>query len=307
MKDLHTLPKVEDSMSYIYLEHGRLEQDYLSLSFIDKDGCKIQIPASATCLIILGPGTTVTHQAVKTCAENGCLIIWGGEESIRYYASGFGETRKNHKLMRQAKLASHPRSRLAVSYNMYLKRFDTPPEPGLTIKQLRGLEGVRVRDAYYRASKSTGIPWKGRQYNPKRWNDSDPVNMALSVANSCLYGVCHSAIVSAGYSPGIGFIHKGTHLSFVFDVADLYKTEITIPLAFEVVKDSVINLERRTRTRCRDYFYKTRLLSRIIPDIDEVLKIDKDMENDIDIDGDEWVVGDLYDEDVGKVRGGQSW
>ncbi|MGQ9706888.1 MAG: type I-E CRISPR-associated endonuclease Cas1e [bacterium] len=307
MKDFHTLPKIEDSISYVYLEHGRLEQDSLSVSFYDDKGGKIQIPVSSTCLIMLGPGSTITHSAIKTCAENGCLIGWCGEEVIRYYATGFGETRNNYYLSLQAKLFSNPKAHLQVVYKMYQKRFNTQLPENLTLKQIRGLEGVRVRDAYYNASKKTGIVWNKRKYNPKIWNDSDPVNMALSVANSCLYGVCHAAITSAGFSPGLGFIHKGTYLSFVYDIADLYKTEITIPLSFEVVKEGPIDLSRRVRLACRDYFYKTRLLSRIIPDIKDVLSIDKELEEEINRDDPEWMVCDLWDPDDEKVKGGQSW
>jgi CRISPR-associated protein Cas1 len=308
MKDLHTLPRVEDSFSYIYLEHGRLEQDALSVAFYDADGGKTQIPASALCVILLGPGTTVTHAAITACAENGCLIGWCGEECVRYYASGWGETRKSRHLTRQALLVSHPKARYLVVNKMYRKRFNTDLSPELSLEQIRGMEGVRIRDAYAQASNETGVPWHGRRYDPKNWSAGDPINKALSAANACLYAVCHAAIISAGYSPGLGFIHQGTNLSFVYDIADLYKTDTTIPLSFKVVKESSADISRRVRTACRDYFHQTRMLNRIIPDIEELLGEDEALINELERDSAEWQVANLWEPDNPEgISGGRKW
>jgi len=308
MKDFHSLPRVEDSLSYLYLEHGRLEQDGLSLAFYDADGGKTAIPVAALCIILLGPGTTVTHAAVKVSAENGCLLNWTGESGVRYYASGYGETRKAKRLIRQAFLVSHPKTHLAVVYRMYEKRLGISVEPGTTLNQLRGKEGVRVRTMYDRLSKETGVPWHGRKYDSKNWGAADPVNRALSAANACLYGVCHAAIVTAGYSPGLGFIHKGRYLSFVYDIADLYKADISIPIAFRVVADEECDIASRVRFVCRDYFRESKLLNRILPDIEELFGEGPDFTVGTDPDGDGWTVGDLWDpEDNEDIKGGRAW
>lgn len=112
---------------------------------------------------------------------------------------------------------------------------------------------------------------RGRSYDRGNWGNSDPVNRALSCANSCLYGLCHAAILSTGYSPGLGFVHTGKQLSFVYDIADLYKVELTVPVAFEIAAQQPSNLERATRMRCRDIFRDHKLLQRIVPDIQKVL------------------------------------
>jgi CRISPR-associated protein Cas1 len=162
---------------------------------------------------------------------------------------------------------------MAVVRRMYEMRFDETPDPSMTIQQLRGMEGRRVRDAYAAASECSGMPWAGRSYDRGQWDFTDPVNRALSAANSCLYGVCHAAIVSVGYSPAIGFIHTGKQLSFVYDIADLYKTEITIRMAFEQATSAEPELERRVRLACRDLFRERRLLERIVPDIRKALGV----------------------------------
>jgi CRISPR-associated protein Cas1 len=138
------------------------------------------------------------------------------------------------------------------------------------------MEGIRMRQAYADAAKEFHIEWKGRSYNREKWDYSDPINRALSAANSCLYGLTHDAILSAGYSPALGFIHTGKQLSFVYDIADLYKAELTIPLAFRITSQNSPDLEREVRIACRDKFRESRLIERIIPDIARVLDVDPD-------------------------------
>ena len=100
------------------------------------------------------------------------------------------------------------------------------------------------------------------------------------MANSCLYGLCHAAILSLGYSPAIGFIHTGKQLSFVYDVADLYKTDLALPIAFAAAARNASDLERQVRLAMRDAFRTSRLLGRILPDLRAVLS-DETPEDDL--------------------------
>ncbi|MGE5595252.1 MAG: type I-E CRISPR-associated endonuclease Cas1e, partial [Hyphomicrobiales bacterium] len=228
MKDLHSLPKVRDSLTYLYLERCRIEQEGKAVAVFDQRGM-VAIPCASLNLLLLGPGTTITHAAIRALAENGCLVEWVGEGGVRLYAHSTGETRSARNLIRQATLASDPTERLTVIERMYRMRFPENVPSGLSLQQLRGREGLRVRQAYARASAETGVPWQGRFYDRRDWRRSNPINRALSTAASTLYGICHAAIVAAGYSPALGFIHTGKMLSFVYDIADLYKAELTIP------------------------------------------------------------------------------
>jgi CRISPR-associated protein Cas1 len=273
IQDYHDLPKLRDSLSYLYLEHGRVERAQNAVEFFDAAGGRTMVPASAMTVLMLGPGTSVTHEAVKTLADNGCLILWCGEEGVRFYALGMGETRKAYHLLKQAEKASNPIQRMDVVLRMYHFRFHEELDDNLTIEQIRGHEGVRVRKAYAEASKVYGIQWEGRNYDRSNWSAADPVNRALSAANACLNGLCHAAIVSGGYAPGLGFIHTGKQLSFVYDIADLYKVDITVPLAFRLAAESTHNLESRVRHACRDSFHAYKLLDNILPDIDRMLGI----------------------------------
>jgi len=302
MDDLHILPKVRDSLTYLYVEHCRIDQEAKAIALHDQRG-RIPVPCSALTLLMLGPGTTITHAAIRALADNGCLVAWTGEEGVRMYAFGSGETRSARNLLRQAWLCTNRARRLEVVVELYRMRFDDTLSPSLTLEQIRGMEGARVRQSYARASADTGVPWGGRAYRREQWGSADPVNRALSAANSCLYGVCHAAIVSAGYSPTLGFVHTGKMLSFVYDIADLYKCEITIPVAFSATAESIDGLESRVRRRCRDAFRDSRLLQRIIPDIQHALGAAKS-DAEPDFDADAAAPGWLWDYERGGVRGG---
>lgn len=295
MKNLHELPKLRDSLTYLYIEHAILDQKAKAVELIKKDGRSL-IPIADLSVLLLGPGTSITHAAVKSLADNGCTIIWSGQDATRFYASGTGETRKGYQLLRQAEFAAIPEKRLQVINRMYRYRFAEELPDNLTLPQIRGMEGVRVREAYAQASKKYGVPWSGRNYDRNNWNIGDPVNRALSAANALLNGLCHAAIVSGGYSPGLGFIHTGKQLSFVYDIADLYKVEITVPLAFTVVAESTEKVENRIRAQCREKFRETRLLQRILPDIESLLDIPGALANNAgDMDEDSALPEPLWD------------
>jgi CRISPR-associated protein Cas1 len=279
MKSLHELPKFSDRWSYLYLERGRLDQTAAGLTFRNQDG-DTPIPIDQLSLVMLGPGTTLTHAAVKMLAGNNCLAAWVGEDGVRMYAHSTGGTFGSRRLLRQAALFSDEKQRLAVVYRMYQKRFPGADLKDKTIEQVRGMEGLRVRKAYEELAARHGIAWEGRNYDQDDWFQATAANRALSAANACLYGVCHAAIVSAGYSPAIGFIHTGKMLSFVYDVADLYKTEVTVPVAFRLAAAVTRDLEREVRKECRQAFHAARLMDRIIPDLAEVLSAGDDPAQD---------------------------
>lgn len=306
LDDLHALPKVRDSWSYLYVEHCTIDREQKSIAVHDAQG-RTPVPCASLTLLMLGPGTRITHAAITTLADNGCLVAWTGEEGVRYYASGMGGTRSAARLLQQATLSCDPRNRLVVVRRMYQLRFAERIPSAWTLEQIRGREGVRVREAYARASRTYGVPWRGRSYRRGDWKAADPVNRALSAANSCLYGVCHAAIVSAGWSPALGFIHTGKMLSFVYDVADLYKTEVTVPAAFRAAaaldeEESTAGLESSVRHHCRDTFRESRLLQRVVSDLQTLLETPDD-EDDEDVDSDPALPGGLWDPS-GAVAGG---
>ena len=279
------LPKIRDSISFLYFEFGRIEQTDTGIEFINNKG-NVEIPIANLCVLMLGPGTTITHKAVQNIASSGCSLIWSGEQGVRYYANATGETHKAYKLQKQAELVANPQTRKQVALRMYQFRFKELFDSSLNYEQLQGAEGLRVQDEYKNIAQKFRVKWESRNYNREDWDDSDELNKALSTASSCLNGICHSAIVAAGYSPGLGFIHQGRQLSFVFDIADLYKTKVAVPIAFGTVAEGTINLETTVRKRCRQTFKNFKLLGRIVYDIERILNINEEVPDDFDPDSD---------------------
>lgn len=295
--DLQQLPTLRDSLSYLYIERAIIDRQANAIEYIQEDG-RVLVPVAALCVLMLGPGTSISHAAIKVLQENGCLVVWTGEDGIRFYAQGGGETRKGYHLLRQAELVCDPLKRERVVINMYRMRFKEELPPNLSLPQVRGLEGVRIREAYAAASRKYGVRWEGRRYDVGNWSSADPVNRALSAANALLNGICHAAIVSGGYSPALGFIHTGKMTSFVYDIADLYKTELTIPTAFQAAGESATSIEKRVREACREVFRQYHLLERILPDIDRMLEIEQPSQDNFgeepppalweELEGEEW-------------------
>lgn len=294
-QNLRELPKFRDGTSYLYVEYTRLEQEGRGVRAYHADGM-VTLPVASLGVLLLGPGTSITHEAVKALSDTGCSVLWVGEGGVRLYASGLGETRGAARFHKQVRLWADPSSRLRVVRQMYTMRFPEGLPEGLTLQQIRGREGARVRDAYARYSAAHGVKWDARQYKQRDWDRATPVNKAVSAANACLYGLAHAAILSLGYSPALGFIHTGKMLSFVYDVADLYKVEVVLPIAFRAAAEGDLDLESRVRASMRDHMTKLRLLERMANDLHGLLGGD-------DLDPNVMGAGDLWDPE-GHVQGG---
>lgn len=262
---------IKERISLAYIERSRIDVLDGACVAVSNDGTRTHIPVGSVACLMLEPGTRISHRAVALAARVGTLIVWVGEAGVRLYASGQPGGARSDRLLYQARLALDDVARLKVVRHMYQLRFKEPPPARRSIEQLRGIEGVRVREMYKRIARRYGVDWKGRKYDPHDWDSSDHVNRCLSAATACLYGVTEAAVLAAGYAPAVGFIHTGKPLSFVYDIADLFKFETVVPVAFRIAAQGRKDAERRVRLACRDVFRETKLLARIIPTIEEVL------------------------------------
>lgn len=298
---LQELPQIATRLSFLYLEHCQLSREDSAILVRDDLGT-VRIPAASISTLLLGPGTSVTHRAMELIGDAGVGIVWAGEHGVRFYASGRPLTHRAHLLIQQARLVSNQRLHLAVVRKMYQIRFPDEDVSGLTTQQLRGREGSRVRKAYKQASETWGIAWNGRNYDVNDFEGSDPVNQALSAGNVCLYGLAHAVIAALGCSPGLGFIHVGHENSFVYDIADLYKAEITIPIAFVMAAQHPEDLPGAVRRRVRDEIVSVHLLERMVKDIRFLLLEEEDAQEEPEID-----VTYLWDNRKGTVANGHNY
>ena len=261
----------------VFIERAQLDVKDGAFVAIDADGTRIHIPVGGVACLMLEPGARISHSAVALAARAGTLVTWVGEAGVRLYAAGQPGGARSDKLLWQASLALDPAARLSVVREMYRVRFGETAPLKRSIEQLRGIEGARVRASYDLLAKQYGVKWKRRRYDPADWDSSDIPNRCLSAATACLHGLAEAAVLAAGYAPAIGFLHSGKPRSFVYDVADLWKTQTVVPEAFRIAAQAQkgkldMPIERAVRLACRDSFRATGMLSKIIPGIEKVLK-----------------------------------
>jgi CRISPR-associated protein Cas1 len=295
--ELQELPQIRERLSFLYVERCIVNRQDGAITVTDERGT-VHVPAAALGVLLLGPGSSVSHRAMELLGDVGVTAVWVGERGVRYYAHGKPLARSSRLLIAQARLVSNARTRLAVARAMYQMRFPNEDVSAMTMQQLRGREGARIRAVYRLMSKRTGVPWTGREYDPEDFTAGDPVNMALSAAHACLYGVAHSVIVALGCSPGLGFVHTGHERSFVYDIADLYKTDLTIPVAFEVASRSgePEEIGSNARRAVRDAISDGNIMERVARDV-RILLLPDDCDPDCDVD-----TVKLWDEKSGFVK-----
>ena len=277
-QEIGELSKISDRVTFLYLEHAKLNRVDSAISVVDSQGT-VYIPAAIISVLFLGPGVDVTHRAMELMGEAGMSVVWVGEEGVRQYAHGRALNHSSTLLQAQAKLVSNNRSRLKVARKMYQMRFPGIDVSNLTMQQLRGKEGARVRKVYQEQSQKTGVSWSRREYKVDDFEASTPINQALTAAHQALYGLSYSVIVALGASAGLGFVHTGHDLSFVYDFSDLYKAEYSIPIAFEVVKEyGKEDISTHTRYAMRDAFKDGRLIERMVKDLKYLLDVEDQTE-----------------------------
>lgn len=267
---------LKDRSSLVFVERAQLDVQDGAFVAVNADGTRTQIPIGGLAGVMLEPGARISHAAVALAARVGTLITWVGEGGVRLYSAGQPGGARADRLLWQARIALDDDARLRVVRKMFAMRFGEEAPERRSVDQLRGIEGVRVRESYALLARQYHVAWKRRKYDPDNWGGGDVPNRCLSAATSCLHGLSEAAVLAAGYAPAIGFLHTGKPQSFVYDIADLFKIETVVPEAFRIAgqeaKGSLnMTVERAVRLACRDAFRRTGLLSRIIPAIEEVL------------------------------------
>ncbi|MBS4098096.1 MAG: type I-E CRISPR-associated endonuclease Cas1 [Sulfuricella sp.] len=262
---------IKERLSVVFVERGHLDVLDGAFVVVDKSGVRTHLPVGGVACLMLEPGTRVSHAACALAARVGTLLTWVGEAGVRLYSSGQPGGARADRLLYQARLALDENLRLKVVRKMYALRFGEEPPTRRSVEQLRGIEGARVRRLYQLLAQQYGVEWKARNYDTSEWDKGDLPNRCLSSATACLYGVTEAAVLAAGYAPAVGFIHTGKPLSFVYDIADIFKFDTIVPVAFKVAASQPRNAEQQVRLACRDIFRQSRLLERIIPAIEDIL------------------------------------
>ena len=269
--------RAEDRLSFLYAERCTVHRDSNAVTLTDQRGV-VHVPAASIAVLMLGPGTRVTHGAMSLLGDCSVSIAWVGEMGVRYYAHGRPLAKSSRMAEAQARIVSNQRSRLTCARAMYAMRFPGEDVSALSMNQLRGREGARMKRVYTAESERTGVEWNRRSYSPGDFGAGDHINRSLTAANAALYAVVHSVVASLGCVPALGVVHTGTDRAFVYDIADLYKAEVAIPAAFDSVASDAVDPAVEVRRRVRDSIVSSRLLRRIVADVHELLGITDDFE-----------------------------
>lgn len=271
----HALAQMGDRLSFLYVERATVNRDGNALTITDKRGVA-HVPATQLAVLLLGPGTKVTYAAMALLGDAGTSTVWVGERGVRYYASGRPPAKSSRMALLQAEIVTHQRKRLDCARKMYALRFPGEDVSALTMQQLRGREGSRMKRVYAAEAERTGVYWDRRSYDPNDFNSSTPINQALTAASAALYGIAHAVITGLGFIPALGVVHTGTDRAFVYDIADLYKAEIAIPAAFDAVAEASGVPHVVVRRLVRDAVVEKRLMQRMVKDLKYLMDVPED-------------------------------
>lgn len=261
--ELDRLPMLKDCVSFLYIEMATIEQDEFSIC-IRQGRNEYRVPITEFASLLLGPGVSITHAAMKNIANAGTVVIWCKRNMDGFYTAGRGRTGSSQNLIMQAKAFADPDVHLRVVRNMYRLRFPDKDTSTLSIRQMQGMEGKRMQDLYESLAEKYNVDWTGRNYDVSEFDEQDDINIAISIGNAIVHDIVHAFLLILGFSTDLGFIHTGNIDSFVYDVADLYKSEISIPLAFEVASFFIRKdrIEKLIREKIHDKINEYGLLSK---------------------------------------------
>jgi CRISPR-associated protein Cas1 len=271
-----------DRHGLLWLEYGKLSVEDGTLRFLaarsdSLDAGDYAIPYQAVSMILLGPGTSLTHDVLRLCARHSVLIAAVGEGGVKSYtAAPMGQGRSD-VARRHAERWADPKQRLDTARRLYAWRFGRVL-PHRDIETLRGIEGARIKESYRLVAQRFGVAWHGRRYERDNPHAADLPNQAINHAATFVEAAADIAVAAVGALPPLGFIHEDSSNAFTLDISDLWRVELTLPLAFGAVQayqqGKVQNLEREVRRRAARQFRQEKLIPRMIERIKELFDVD---------------------------------
>ena len=267
-----------DRHGLLLLSRGGLSVRDGTLHFVAAKGPELDagdydIPVQSISCILLGPGGTVSHDALRLLVNYGTGLLAVGEGGVRLYASmPFGPD-DSTLARRQATLWGDVVERDRVARHMYEWRFGESL-PSTDIAVLRGVEGARMKELYKVLAQKHGVSWRGRRYDRAQPTDADPPNQAINHTATAVQAAAMVAVAVTGTIPQLGFIHEESGRAFVLDIADLYRTTITLPIAFKAVRmvreHPELSVDRAVRQLAREHFSGGKLIPTMIDRIKEL-------------------------------------
>lgn len=271
-----------DRHGLIWLERGELGVIDGCLHFMaGKDSLTpyiLQVPHQAVSMILLGPGSSVTHDALRLLARHGTLMAAVGQDGVRTYTAPPLLPDRSDVARRQAELWGNPRRRISVARHMYALRLGEVL-PHRDLDTLRGIEGARVKAIYRLMADKFGIPWEGRHYDRGNPAAADMPNQGINHAATAVQGAAAIAVQALAAIPQLGFIHEDSGQAFVLDIADLFRETVTLQIAFTAAKKSIngdeTTIDRLVRREASSVFRKQDVIASMIDKIKLVLRTEE--------------------------------
>lgn len=267
-----------DRHGLIWLDRGRLEVEDGCLRFVTAGGGELepgdyQIPHQAISLILLGPGSSVTHDALRLLARHGCALAAIGEGAVRFYTAPPLMPDSSALARAQVERWSDKAKRMEVARAMYALRFGEIVRTR-DIEVLRGQEGARIKRAYALAAERHGIRWARREYDRENPNSGDLPNQAINHAGAAMTAAAAVSVAATGTIPQLGFVHEESGQSFVLDVADLFRHDVLLDIAFGAAKEAErgASVERLVRRRAALLFRQRQVIPTMIDRIKGLLQ-----------------------------------
>ena len=269
-----------DRHGLLWLDRGNLTVESGCLRFVTAGGAldpgDYQIPHQSVSMILLGPGSTISHDALRLLARHGTLMAAVGEGGVRLYTAPPMGPDRSELARRQAGLWANPETRVDVARRMYAWRLGEVL-PQRDIAALRGIEGARMKESYRLVANRFGVQWRGRRYDRANPAAADFANQAINHAATAVQAAAAIAVTSLSALPQLGFIHEESDQAFVLDIADLLRDKVTLPVAFAAAKEAEAGTEtidRIVRRRVAVAFRKEKVIPAMIDRIKDLLKME---------------------------------
>lgn len=265
-----------DRHGLIWLARGNLYVQDGTLRFVAAASPQLKagdyaIPFQRVSLVLMGPGSTVSHDALRLLARHGTGLMAVGEDGVRVYTAPPLSGADSALARRQVELWARKKSRIRVARKMYSWRLGQML-PHRELDVLRGIEGGRMRKAYEEVARRYGIDWRGRRYDRGNPEAADSPNQAINHAATAIEAAAVIATNAVRAIPQLGFIHEDAAVALPLDIADLYRTSVTVPVAFEATakyeREPGLSIDRWVRR----IMAKTLNRQKIIPDMIDKLK-----------------------------------
>ncbi|CAO3416137.1 type I-E CRISPR-associated endonuclease Cas1e [Azospirillum endophyticum] len=276
-----------DRHGLLWLDRGRLEVESGCLRFVTAGGGELaagdyQIPHQGVSIVLLGPGSSVTHDALRLLARHGCGLAAIGEGAVRVYTAPPLMPDSSAAARAQVTLWADRATRIEVARAMYAIRFGEIVRTR-DIESLRGREGARIKESYRLAAQRYGVPWRGRDYDRATPDSADVANQAINHAATTMTAAASVAVAAVGAIPQLGFVHEDSGQSFVLDIADLNRHDVTLDIAFGAAKEAMAStdsIDRLVRRRAARLFRQKAVIPTMIDRIKTLLRLNGDGDGD---------------------------